>query len=68
MQSQEFTSKVTIRKTFDEDNNWPTFNMKVENVDSKATILLNKKDLCAIVSDITACLSEDTENEGGDNA
>lgn len=68
MQSQEFTSKVTIRKTFDEDNNWPTFKMKVENVDSKATILLNKKDLCAIVSDITACLAEDTENEGGNNA
>lgn len=68
MQSQEFTSKVTIRKTLDEDNNWPTFKMKVENVDSKATILLNKKDLCAIASDIAACLAEDTETKGGDNA
>lgn len=69
MQSQEYTSKVTIRKTLDEGDGWPTFKMTIENVDSKAAVLLNKKDLQAIVSETLAVLTDaDKENEGGDNA
>jgi hypothetical protein len=69
MQSQEYTSKVTIRKILDEGDGWPTFKMTIENVDSKAAVLLNKKDLQAIVSETLAVLADtDEENEGGDNA
>jgi hypothetical protein len=69
MQSQEYTSKVTIRKILDEGDGWPTFKMTIENVDSKAAVLLNKKDLQAIVSETLAVLTDaDEENEGGDNA
>jgi hypothetical protein len=43
--------------------------MTIENVDSKAAVLLNKKDLQAIVSETLAVLTDaDEENEGGDNA
>ena len=43
MKSNEYTSKVTIQKTIDEGDGWPTYKMQIESVDNKATILLNKK-------------------------
>lgn len=68
MKSNEYTTKVTVWKTIDEGDGWATYKMTIENVDSKATVLLNKKDLRNIVAEITTCLADidDKEGEGND--
>ena len=68
MKSNEYTTKVTVWKIIDEGDGWATYKMMIENVDSKATVLLNKKDLRNIVAEITTCLADidDKEGEGND--
>lgn len=56
MKSTEWSTNITIKKV-DEEDGWPTFKIIVENVDSKATVLVNKKDLAGISAEIMDCLA-----------
>ena len=56
----------THQKTIDEGDGWATYKMQIESVDNKATVLLNKKDLHAIVNEIVACLADIDLNEKGE--